>query len=65
MEVKDRVMFLQPKYTVYDQEGNNVHEKLKTGDTYTIKRVGKLFLLLEEVENEIYLKEHFKKIKND
>ena len=60
----DKIQFLLPSYTIYDEEGNNIHEKLKPGDVYTIKQVGIIAITLEEVEG-MFLQEHFRKINND
>ena len=60
----DKVQFLLPSYTIHDEEGNNIHEKLKPGDIYTIKQVGIIAITLEEVEGA-YLTEHFRKVKHD
>ena len=58
----DKVLFLLPNYPVYDQEGNDIFEKLKPGNIYTVKEIGILFLSLKEVEGG-YLIEHFSKIR--
>lgn len=58
----DKVQFLLPSYTIHDEEGNNIHEKLKPGDIYTIKQVGIIAITLEEVEGS-YLKDNFCKVR--
>ena len=58
----DKVQFLLPDYIVYDKEGDEVYEKLKPGNIYTVKEIGILFLSLKEVEGG-YLIEHFSKIR--
>ena len=58
----DKVQFLLPNYPVYNQEGEDVYEKLKPGNIYTVKQVGIISLSLEEIEGS-YLKENFSKIK--
>ena len=60
----DKVQFLQPNFIVYDKEGNEVYEKLKPGNIYTVKWKGILSISLEEVEG-VYLIEHFRKVKYD
>ena len=57
----DRVLFLLPNYPVYDQEGRDIFEKLKSGNIYTVKEIGIISLSLKEVEGG-YLIEHFSKI---
>ena len=58
----DKVLFLLPNYPVYDQEGRDIFEKLKSGNIYTVKEIGIISLSLKEVEGE-YLIEHFSKIR--
>ena len=58
----DRVLFLLPNYPVYDQEGRDIFEKLKSGNIYTVKEIGIISLSLKEVEGG-YLIEHFSKIR--
>ena len=58
----DKVLFLLPNYPVYDQEGRDIFEKLKSGNIYTVKEIGIISLSLKEVEGG-YLIEHFSKIK--
>ena len=58
----DKVLFLLPNYPVYDQEGRDIFEKLKSGNIYTVKEIGIISLSLKEVEGE-YLIEHFNKIR--
>ena len=58
----DKVLFLLPNYPVYDQEGRDIFEKLKSGNIYTVKEIGIISLSLKEIEGE-YLIEHFSKIK--
>ena len=58
----DKVLFLLPNYPVYDQEGRDIFEKLKSGNIYTVKEIGVISLSLKEVE-EGYLIEHFSKIR--
>ena len=62
INIGDKVQFLQPNFIVYDKEGNEVYEKLKPGNIYTVKWKGILFISLEEVEGA-YLTEHFRKVK--
>ena len=57
----DKVLFLLPNYPVYDQEGRDIFEKLKSGNIYTVKEIGIISLSLKEVEGG-YLIEHFSKI---
>ena len=59
--VGDKVLFLQPEYSVYDREGNEIYEKIKPGDIYTVKEIGITSLSLEEVEGS-YLIEYFRKV---
>ena len=56
-----KVLFLLPNYPVYDQEGRDIFEKLKSGNIYTVKEIGIISLSLKEVEGG-YLIEHFSKI---
>ena len=58
----DKVLFLLPNYPVYDQEGRDIFEKLKSGNIYTVKEIGIISLSLKEVEGG-YLIEHFSKIR--
>ena len=58
----DKVLFLLPNYPVYDQEGQDIFEKLKPGNIYTVKEIGIISLSLKEIEGE-YLIEHFSKIR--
>ena len=58
----DKVLFLLPNYPVYDQEGRDIFEKLKSGNIYTVKEIGIVSLSLKEVEGG-YLIEHFSKIR--
>ena len=37
INIGDKVQFLQPNFVVYDKEGNEVYEKLKPGNIYTVK----------------------------
>ena len=62
INIGDKVQFLQPNFVVYDKEENEVYEKLKPGNIYTVKEIGILSLSLKEVEGE-YLIEHFSKIR--
>ena len=64
INIGDKVQFLQPNFVVYDKEGNEVYEKLKPGNIYTVKWKGILSISLEEVEG-VYLIEHFRKVKYD
>ena len=64
INIGDKVQFLQPNSVVYDKEGNEVYEKLKPGNIYTVKWKGILSISLEEVEGA-YLTEHFRKVKHD
>ena len=64
INIGDKVQFLQPNFIVYDKEGNEVYEKLKPKNIYTVKWKGILSISLEEVEGA-YLTEHFRKINND
>ena len=64
ISIGDKVQFLQPNFIVYDKEGNEVYEKLKPRNIYTVKWKGILSISLEEVEGA-YLTEHFRKINND
>ena len=64
INIGDKVQFLQPNFIVYDKEENEVYEKLKPGNTYTVKEVGIISLSLEGIGGS-YLKEHFRKIKDD
>ena len=50
INIGDKVQFLQPNFIVYDKEGNEVYEKLKPGNIYTVKWKGILSISLEEVE---------------
>lgn len=61
ISIGDKVQFLQPNFIVYDKEGNEVYEKLKPGNIYTVKWKGILSISLEEVEGA-YLTEHFRKV---
>ena len=58
----DKVLFLLPNYPVYDQEGRDIFEKLKSNNIYTVKEIGIISLSLKEVEGG-YLIEHFSKIR--
>ena len=58
----DKVLFLLPNYPVYDQEGRDIFEKLKSGNIYTVKEIGIISLSLKEIEGG-YLIEHFSKIR--
>ena len=58
----DKVLFLLPNYPIYDQEGRDIFEKLKSGNIYTVKEIGVISLSLKEVEGG-YLIEHFSKIR--
>ena len=58
----DKVLFLLPNYPVYDQEGQDIFEKLKPGNIYTVKEIGIISLSLKEIEGE-YLIKHFSKIR--
>ena len=58
----DKVLFLFPNYPVYDQEGKDIFEKIKSGNIYTVKEIGIISLSLKEVEGG-YLIEHFSKIR--
>ena len=62
INIGDKVQFLQPNFVVYDKEGNEVYEKLKPGNIYTVKWKGILSISLEELEG-VYLTEHFRKVK--
>ena len=62
IEIGDKVLFLQPNFLVFDKDGNEVYEKLKPGNVYTVKWKGLLSISLEEVEGA-YLTEHFRKIR--
>lgn len=64
INIGDKVQFLQPNFVAYDKEGNEVYEKLKPGNIYTVKWKGILSISLEEVEG-VYLIEHFRKVKYD
>lgn len=57
----DKVLFLQPQYTVYNKNGKDIYENLILGLTYTVKEVGTISISLKEVEGS-YLKEHFRKV---
>ena len=57
----DKVLFLLPNYPVYDQEGRDIFEKLKSGNIYTVKEIGIISLSLKEVEGGSLI-EHFSKI---
>ena len=59
INIGDKVQFLQPNFVVYDKEGNEIYEKLKLGNIYTVKWKGILSISLEEVEG-VYLTEHFR-----
>ena len=61
---RDKVVFLQPTYTVYDKEGEEVYVRLRANNIYTVKEVGIISLSLEGIGGS-YLKEHFRKIKDD
>ena len=58
----DKVLFLLPNYPVYDQEGQDIFEKLKPGNIYTVKEIGIISLSLKEIEGEYFI-EHFSKIR--
>lgn len=58
---RDKVVFLQPTYTVYDKEGEEMYTQFKTGIHYTVKDVHTLCIELEEFEG-MYLTEHFRKV---
>jgi superfamily II DNA or RNA helicase len=58
----DKVLFLLPNYHIYDQEGKDIFEKLKSNNIYTVKEIGIISLSLKEVEGG-YLIEHFSKIR--
>ena len=62
IEIGDKVLFLQPNFLVFDKDGNEVYEKLKPDNVYTVKWKGLLSISLEEVEGA-YLTEHFRKIR--
>ena len=64
INIGGKVQFLQPNFIVYGKEGNEVYEKLKPGNIYTVKWKGILSISLEEVEG-VYLIEHFRKVKYD
>ena len=59
INIGDKVQFLHPNFVVYDKEGNEIYEKLKSGNIYTVKWKGILSISLEEVEG-VYLTEHFR-----
>ena len=61
MNKGDKVMFIPLNFIVYDKEGNEVYEKLKPGNIYTVKWKGILSISLEEVEGT-YLTKHFRKV---
>ena len=61
MNKGDKVMFIPLNFIVYDKEGNEVYEKLKPGNIYTVKWKGILSISLEEVEGA-YLTKHFRKV---
>ena len=58
---RDKVVFLQPTYTVYDKEGEEVYVRLRANNIYTVKEVGIISLSLEGIGGS-YLKEHFRKV---
>ena len=58
----DKVQFLQPNFPVYDKEGNDIFEKLKPGNIYTVKEIGIISLSLKEIEGG-YLIKHFIRMK--
>ena len=59
---RDKVVFLQPTYTVYDKEGEEVYVRLRANNIYTVKEVGIISLSLEGIGGS-YLKEHFRRVK--
>lgn len=62
--VGDKVLYLDSEITLYDKDGNELNGELNRGETYTVKEVLILSIKIEEFDG-IYLKTHFRKIKND
>lgn len=64
MKNGDKVIFLGLKNILYNRNGDDMYAGLTPGQIYTIKQSFIIGLYLEEMDG-MYLKEHFRVIKDD